>query len=113
MNGVCVNCRQVQRLHGGMVPPHLIPSVWVDCEGGEKPPERLTEESTAPESTVVGTVSEVEMITLLAAAMIESGWTVLDGPLGLRPSVVLPVTAAQTLVRAMLLGSAVDDPEKR
>lgn len=113
MNGVCDDCGQVQRLCGGVVAPHLVPSVWIECPGGERPPVRATEETPAPESMVVGTVSETEMVTLLAAAMIENEWTVLDGPLGLRPSVVLPVTAARALVRAMLLGSAVDDPEKR
>jgi hypothetical protein len=108
MNGLCGHCHRVQRLlYGDTVAPHLIPVGWADCPGGYEVSERVVEQASGPESTVVGSVTETEMVTLLAATMIENGWTLRDGEF-----VVQPVTAALTLVRAMMLGSTVDDSEQ-
>ena len=88
--------------------PHLAPATrWVDCRSG--PPVTLTDREPAPETTEVGSVTEAEMINLLAAAMIERGWTVVV-PVGVAPMTPMTPTAAATeLVRAMLLGAVSTD----
>jgi hypothetical protein len=110
MNGVCPHCRRTQRLYDGMVVPHLAAATrWVECPGGGAIAMVRTDREPAAETTEIGSVTETGMINLLAAAMIERGWTVASADAASLP----PVTAAILLVQDMMRSFIGHPPENR
>lgn len=115
INAVCPQCHHVQRIYrdnaNNTIAPHLLRSPddgqWTYCPGSGVRAVRFTHEEPVQEVVEIGSITEVGMIHLLAAAIIEHGWTILAG---LAP--LTPLDAAATLVRDMVLGSLADGPER-